>query len=241
MWNTNIYSNIIVYQKYLVTSIKEGCATPSLYHVSMETVTVANHGIYKYFEVRPGGRVERVSLVCMQHPVTKVPLKQVRYARYWNCFYTPVFRRDVLWYGDVRPSRSPSVRPSQFSSPFSYMLWDIKLKFCVSLYFDARKIKFECHQFPSVFAGVMPLLNFTLLQICSFPHISHTCFDILSWNFAYDFVLLYFRSNSSVINLRQFLLELRPFWNLEYWKYSFLHFSLRNFDILSWNFSYDFV
>ena len=27
-------------------------------------------------------------------------------------FYTPVLRRDVLWYGDVRPSRSPSIRPS---------------------------------------------------------------------------------------------------------------------------------
>ena len=101
------------------------------------------------------------------------------------------------------------------------MLWDIKLKFCVSLYFDARKIKFECHQFPSIFAGIMPLLNFTLLQICSFPHIYHTCFDILSWNFAYDFVLLYFRLSSSVVKLRQFLLELRPFWNLEYWKYTF--------------------
>ena len=100
------------------------------------------------------------------------------------------------------------------------MLWDIKLKFCVSLYFDARKIKFECHQFPSIITGVMPLLNFTLLQICSFPHISHTCFDILSWNFAYDFVLLYFRSSSSFVNLRQFLLELRPSWNLEYWKYT---------------------
>ena len=36
----------------------------------------------------------------------------------WKCnkyllytFYTPVFRRDVLWYGDVRPSVRPSVRP----------------------------------------------------------------------------------------------------------------------------------
>ena len=27
-------------------------------------------------------------------------------------FYTPVFRRDVLWYGAVRPSIRPSVRPS---------------------------------------------------------------------------------------------------------------------------------
>ena len=26
--------------------------------------------------------------------------------------YTPVFRRDVLWYGDVRPSVRPSVHPS---------------------------------------------------------------------------------------------------------------------------------
>ena len=27
-------------------------------------------------------------------------------------FYTPVFRRDVLWYGDVRLSVRPSIRPS---------------------------------------------------------------------------------------------------------------------------------
>ena len=31
MWYTNKYSNIKVYQKYLVTSIKVGCATRSLY------------------------------------------------------------------------------------------------------------------------------------------------------------------------------------------------------------------
>ena len=84
-----------------------------------------------------------------------------------HTFYTPVFRRDVLWYGDVRPSVRvsvrpsirPSVRPSQFSALFSYMLWHIDLKFCVSLYFYARKIKFECHQFPSLFAGVMLLFS----------------------------------------------------------------------------------
>ena len=129
----------------------------------------------------------------------------------------------VWWCPSVRVSVPPSIHPSQFSALFSYMLWDIKLKFCASLYFDARKIKFEYHQFPSIFAGVMPLLNFTLLQICSFLHISYTCFDILSWNFAYDFVLLYFRSSLCVVNLRQFLLELSPFWNLEYWKYTVFH------------------
>ena len=31
MWYTNIYSNIKVYQKYIRTSIKVGCATRSLY------------------------------------------------------------------------------------------------------------------------------------------------------------------------------------------------------------------
>ena len=31
MWYTNIYRNIIVYQKYIGTSIKVGCATRSLY------------------------------------------------------------------------------------------------------------------------------------------------------------------------------------------------------------------
>ena len=33
-------------------------------------------------------------------------------ASYHVLYYTPVFRRDVLWYGDVRPSGSPSDSPS---------------------------------------------------------------------------------------------------------------------------------
>ena len=28
-----------------------------------------------------------------------------------SSFYTPVFRRDVLWYGDVRPGLRPTLRP----------------------------------------------------------------------------------------------------------------------------------
>ena len=66
----------------------------------------------------------------------------------------------------------------------------------------------------------MPLLERRILEIHSFPHFSLTRFDILSWNFAYDFVLLYYRSSSSVVNFRQFLLELCPFWNVENWKYT---------------------
>ena len=96
-----------------------------------------------------------------------------------NHFYTPVFRRDVLWYGDVCPSGSPSIRLS-----------------------------------------VRPSVRPSGSPSASFPHFSPICFEILSWNFAYDFVLLYYRSSWSVINLRQVLLELCPFWNLKYWKYT---------------------
>ena len=180
----------------------------------------------------------------------------------------------------------------QFSALFSYMLWHIELKFCIWLCFTVLQIKFECCQFASILVRVMPLLELRIRKIHSFPHFSLTCSDVLSWNFAYNFVLLYFRSSSSVVNLHQFLLELCPFWNLEYWKYtvfrtfllhaltywaeilhmnlfycttdqvrvlsifegfmpllehrilkvhSFPHFSLTCFDILSWNFAYDFV
>ena len=46
-----------------------------------------------------------------------------------------------------------------------------------------------------------------------------SCSDILSWNFAHDFVLMYYRSKWSVITLRQFLKELCLLVNLEYRKY----------------------
>ena len=121
------------------------------------------------------------------------------------------------------------------------MLWHIELKFCTWLCSNVLQIKYECRQFVSSFVGVMPLLELKLLEIHSFPHFSLTCFDILSWNGVYDFVLLYYRSSSSVVNLRQFLWKLCLFWNLNYLKYSFPHFSLTCFDILSWNFAHDFV
>ena len=108
----------------------------------------------------------------------------------------------------------------QFSALFSYMLRHIEFKFCIWLCFNVPQSKFECRHFASIFVGVMPLCELKILKIHSFPHFSLTCFDILSWNFAYDFVLLYYRSSSSVVNLRQFLWELCPFWNLEYWKYT---------------------
>ena len=92
----------------------------------------------------------------------------------------------------------------------------------------------------SIFVGVMPLLELRILEIHSFPHFSLTPFNILSWKFAYYFVFPYYRSSLSVFNLRLFL-ELCLISNLEYCKYSFLHFSLTSFDILRWKIAHDFV
>ena len=76
----------------------------------------------------------------------------------------------------------------------------------------------------------------------SFPHFSLTPFDILSWNFAFDFVLLYYRSSLSVINFRQFFLGVMPLLKCRILKiHSFPHFSLTLFDMLSWNFAFDFI
>ena len=82
---------------------------------------------------------------------------------------------------------------TQFSALFSYMLWHICVNFC----------------------GSYAPFGTQNTEITHFPHFSLTCFDILSWNFAHDFVLLKYRSSSSLVNLRQFLWEFFPFWNLE--------------------------
>ena len=119
---------------------------------------------------------------------------------------------------------------------FLFMLWHIELKFCIWLCFTILQIKFECRQFASIFVGVMPLLELRILEIHSFPHLSLTPFNKLSWKFAYYFV--FFSVLQIKFECRQFasILELCLFSNLEYCKYSFLHFSLTRFDILSWNF-----
>ena len=114
-------------------------------------------------------------------------------------------------------SGSPSVRRSvSHSFPhFSPTCFDILSWNCVChfllLSFIVLYIKFECGQFASIFVGVMPLLELRILEINSFPQFYLTCFDILSCNFTYDFVIPYYRSSLSVVNLRQFLWEICPF------------------------------
>ena len=120
----------------------------------------------------------------------------------------------------LRPSDSPSVRPGLRPPVFHTFLqhaltyWTeilhMTLFYCTTDQVQASSI---CVKF---FFRVMLLLELRILEIHSFPHFSLTCFDILSLNFAYDFVLLYYRSSSSVVNLRQFLWEFCPFCNLQY-------------------------
>ena len=68
------------------------------------------------------------------------------------------------------------------------MLWQIVLKISIWRCFRVQNTKFECCQFPSIFVGVMSLLELRILEEHSFPHFTPTCCAILSWNFAYDFV-----------------------------------------------------
>ena len=103
------------------------------------------------------------------------------------------------------------------------MLWHIELKFCIWFVLLCYRSS-SCVVKPSIFVGVIPLWGLRILETHSFKHFSPTCFDILSWNYAYDFVLLYYISSLSFVNLRQFLWELCPFWALEYSKYTVFRF-----------------
>ena len=96
------------------------------------------------------------------------------------------------------------------------MLWLIELKFCISLCLTVLQIKFECRQFASIFVGVMPLLEYRILKIHSFPHFSLTCFDTLTWNFAFHSVLLYFEFECC--QLPSNFVGVMPLLDLEYWK-----------------------
>ena len=146
---------------------------------------------------------------------------------------------DGTYYGMVM-SVCPSIRPSAcpFSALFSYMLWHNELKFCTWLCFNVLQIKFECRHFASIFERVMPSNSLSVRPSGSpsvshsFPHFSPSCFDVLSWNLAYHFLVM----NSSSFVVVMPLLELKI---LEI--HCFPQFSPTCFDILLWNFSLDFV
>ena len=100
------------------------------------------------------------------------------------------------------------------------MHWQIELKFCIWLCCTVLQIKFECLSIWVNFCGSNAPFGTRILEVHGVSHFSLACIDILSWNFVYYFVLLYYRSSLSVVNLRQILLELCHFWNLKYVKYT---------------------
>ena len=100
----------------------------------------------------------------------------------WFCFTVLQIKLEccqfALIFVGVMPLLECRILKIQFSALFSYTLWHIELKFCISLCFTVLQIKFECCHVLSNFVGVVPLLELRLLEIHSFRHFSLTCFDI---------------------------------------------------------------
>ena len=113
-----------------------------------------------------------------------------------------------------------------FGSIQKSIFWHVNLAYLqkCSLYSGERSVPLGAlviHPSDVLWYGyVRPGLRPSGSPSARFPHLSPTCFDILSWNFAHDFVLMYYRSSLSFITLRQFLKELCLFVNLEYRKYT---------------------
>ena len=121
---------------------------------------------------------------------------------------------------DYESVRRPSLRPPVFHTFLQHALayWAEFFSYYFVLLFNRSSSSVLI--WSQFVWGVMPLLELSILEIHSFPYFALTFFGISSWNFAYDFALLYYRTSSSVVNLRQVFWELCPFWNLVYWKYT---------------------
>ena len=145
-------------------------------------------------------------------------------------FYTPVFRRDVLWYGDVcpsvRPSDSPSVRPGLRPPVFHTFLQHALTYWAEILHMTL----FYCTTDQVRVSSIYNLRQF-LLELCPFWNSEYWKYTVFRtfllhaltyWAEIFHMTLFFlkYRSSSSVVNLRHFLWELCPFWNLEYWKYT---------------------
>ena len=152
----------------------------------------------------------------------------------WLCFNVLQikfeFRRFASIYEGVVPLCELRIKEMcSFSTFFSYLLWHYELKFYTWLWFNVLQIKFECRRFASIFIhpssdgtfygmvmsvwvsvrptlrpSIRPTLRPSGSPSARFPNFSPTWFDILSWNFAHDFLLMYYRSSSNVVTLRQF-------------------------------------
>ena len=158
-------------------------------------------------------------------PSVRVSVRQSQFSALFSYMFRHIELKFCMWLSSYVPSIKSSISVNfyqfyvgvmpllelwileihSFPRFFPYMLWHIELKFCIWLCYTVPQIKIEFRQLASMFVGVMPLLELRIMEINSCSHFSPSCFDILSWNCAYDFVILHYRSRSSVVNLRQFL------------------------------------
>ena len=123
------------------TSAWQGLIPISFFHFSRSKQTCATQSRSMYEEdgipgchcgVIPDGTVAQRSAGTLSDGTSFV-CWQVYSGKGGGGFYTPVFRRDVLWYGAVRPSVRPSVRSSvrpTVSTKKHRCKWRIFFKFC---------------------------------------------------------------------------------------------------------------
>ena len=77
--------------------------------------------------------------------------------------------------------------------------------------------------FCQILNELCPFVGLGILHIGSFPHFLSTCFEVLSWNFVYVFVMMSHRSSLSFMWFHQILNELCPFFDLEYYTYRYFY------------------
>ena len=107
---------------------------------------------------------------------------------------------------------------TSFSKAFVHSAFKPVLPFLYARLQTGRIMVWWCPSVrPSVRVSVHPSVRH------SFPHFSPTCFEILSWNFVYHFIMMHVRASSNAINFCQFLMELCPFLTSNCYKYAVFH------------------
>ena len=91
----------------------------------------------------------------------------------WLCFTVLQIKFECRQFPSISVGVMPLLElriPKVHSFPhFSLTRFDIlSWKFAFDFFFTVLQIKFECRQFPSIFVGVMPLLECRVLKILSF-------------------------------------------------------------------------
>ena len=125
-------------------------------------------------------------------------------------FYTPVFRRDVLWYGDVRPSQFPHFSPKCFE----ILSWNCVHRF---IFMHARS-SLNAINFRQFLQELCPFWTSNSYKYAVFR--TFLLHALTYWvEMLCDFVLIYSRLSLSGVTLRQLLKELCLFFNLEHRKY----------------------